>query len=180
MSTSPPTLAVGSPSFAIFSLRWFAMPVEYREARLEDAEPVARLLLELGYDGDPLVVRRRVERIIALSDQVVFVAIERPHGVVGMIHADVQITLLRPPWAEVCTLVVTAAQRKGGIGRGLIERVQGWALRRGVDDVVIRMQRHRKAAHLFLGQMGYTVTKEQRVYERDLASPLNENPTKSD
>jgi hypothetical protein len=28
--------------------------------------------------------------------------------------------------------------------------------------------------------MGYTVTKEQRVYERDLASPLNENPTKSD
>lgn len=157
------------------------MPVEYREARLEDADPLARLLLELGYDGDAVVVRRRLERILGLSDHVTFVAIERPHGLVGMIHAGVEVTLIRRPWAEILGLVVTGAQRKASIGRGLVERVQGWALRRGIDDVVIRMQRHRKAAHLFFGQMGYSVTKEQRVYERDLASPLKVgHPTKSD
>jgi N-acetylglutamate synthase-like GNAT family acetyltransferase len=157
------------------------MPVEYREARLEDAEPISRLLLELGYDGDDVVVRRRLERILGLSDNVVFVAVERPHGVVGMIHAAVQVTMVNRPWAEIGGLVVTGAQRKAGIGRGLVERVQGWAMRRGIDDVVVRMQRHRKAAHLFLGQMGYSVTKEQRVYERDLASPLKVgHPTKSD
>jgi GNAT superfamily N-acetyltransferase len=98
-----------------------------------------------------------------------------------MIHAGVEVTLIRRPWAEILTLVVTGAQRKASIGRGLVERVQGWALRRGIDDVVVRMQRHRKAAHLFFGQMGYSVTKEQRVYERDLASPLKVgHPTKSD
>lgn len=157
------------------------MPVEYREARLEDADTLSRLLLELGYDGDALTVRRRLERILGLTDHVVFVAIERPHGVVGMIHADVQITLVRRPWAEVCSLVVTGAQRQSGVGRGLLERVQGWALKRGVDDVLVRMQKHRKAAHTFLGQLGYTVTKEQRVYERDLASPLRlGHDTKSD
>ena len=158
-----------------------AMPVEYREARLDDAEPMARLLLELGYEGDQLVIRRRLERILGLSDQIVYVAIERPHGVVGMIHAGVQVTLVRRPNAELYALVVTGAQRKSGVGRGLLERVQGWALKRGIDDVIVRMQRHRKAAHLFLGQMGYTVTKDQRVYERDLGSPLRSgHPTKSD
>lgn len=158
------------------------MPVQIREAQLEDAPGVCRMLLELGHDGEEALVRRRLERVLGTTDHVVFLAVERPHGVVGMLHASVMIGLQDPPRVEVHALVVASAHRGAGTGRALLERLHNWALRRGIDDVATRFQRHRKVGHLFFGKMGYSVATEQRVYTRDLAGPLrnHEDPTAMD
>ena len=147
------------------------MSADVREAQLEDTPIICRMLLELGYDGDEPLVRRRLERVLGSSDHVVFLASERPHGVVGMLHASVYVGLLGRPRVDVNALVVTGPNREAGVGRALLERVHNWALRRGIDDVCAQFKRHRKAGHQFFGKLGYTVVAEQRVYQRDLASP---------
>ena len=152
------------------------MAVEYREAQLQDAQQVARLLDELGYKDNETAVRRRIERVLGLTDHVIMVAIERPHGVQGIVHAEVLVTLMARPRATVHALAVTADARQAGIGRELLERVHGWALRRGIDDVQISMQRTRKEAHGLLMKLGYSVNREHLVYERDLAVPADADP----
>jgi GNAT superfamily N-acetyltransferase len=150
------------------------MPIQVREAQLEDTPDVCRMLLELGYDGEEALVRRRLERVIGTTDHAVFLAHERPHGVVGMLHASVSISLLHRPRVDVHVVVVASSHRCAGTGRALLERVHNWALRRGIDDVCTQFQRHRKPAHLFYGKLGYSVVSEQRHYQRDLASPLRD------
>jgi len=158
------------------------MALQVREAQLDDAPGVSRMLLELGYDGEDAIVRRRLERVLGTTDHAVFLAIERPHGVIGMVHASVMIGLLQPPHVEVHALVVGSAHRQVGTGRALLERLHNWALRRGVDDVATHMQRHRKAGHMFFGKLGYSVSAEHREYSRDLAGPLRDakDPTAMD
>ena len=148
------------------------MTVEVREAQLEDSPAVTRMLLELGYDAEEQLVRRRLERVLGTTDHAVFIATERPHGMVGVMHAFVSVTLLHRPHVEIGALVVASSHRQSGAGRSLLERVHNWALRRGIDDVAIRFKRHRKAGHAFFGKLGYTVVAEHRVYQRDLASPM--------
>lgn len=158
------------------------MPVQVREAQLEDAAEICRMLLELGHDGEEALVRRRLERVLGTTDHVVLVAVERPHGVVGMLHASVTVSLQVRPRVDVQLLVVASAHRGGGTGRALLERLHNWALRRGIDDVAARFRRHRKTGHLFYGKLGYSVSAEHRVYTRDLAGPLrnHEDPTAMD
>lgn len=158
------------------------MPTQVREAQLEDAAEICRMLLELGHDGEEAIVRRRLERVLGTTDHVVLVAVERPHGVVGMLHASVTLSLQSRPRVDVQLLVVASAHRSQGTGRALLERLHNWALRRGIDDVAARFRRHRKTGHLFYGKLGYSVSAEHRVYTRDLAGPLrnHEDPTAMD
>lgn len=150
------------------------MPVQVREAQLEDTPDICRLLLQLGHDGDEALVRRRLERALGTTDHVVLLAHERPHGAVGMLHASTAISLQHRPRVDVHVLVVASAHRESGAGRALLERLHNWALRRGIDDVTAAFARHRKMGHLFFGKLGYSVLGEHRVYKRDLASPLRD------
>jgi GNAT superfamily N-acetyltransferase len=136
------------------------MPVQVREAQLEDAAEICRMLLELGHDGEEALVRRRLERVLGTTDHVVLVAVERPHGIVGMLHASVAVSLQVRPRVDVQLLVVASAHRGQGTGRALLERLHNWALRRGIDDVAARFRRHRKIGHLFYGKLGYSVNHE--------------------
>lgn len=145
------------------------MPSDIREAQLTDVPELVKLVHELGHEGDEATLRRRLDRVLHASEHVVFVSESRPHGLVGMVHASVVATLLGWPHCEIEALVVTTSHRGLGLGRGLLERVHGWALRRGLDEVILRASRHRKAAHRLLGKLGYTMREEQRVFIRNLA-----------
>jgi len=147
------------------------MPLEIREAQLTDAAAIAPLLLELGHAGDETAVRRQLERVLKSNQHVVFLAEESPHGVLGLLHAGIALSLVSRPYCEVGAFIVATPHREMGIGRTLLEHLHAWSLRRGVDDVVIRASRSRKAAHRFCGQMGYTMHEEQRLFTRDLAGP---------
>lgn len=148
------------------------MALDIREASLTDTAGICKLLLEFGYDCEEALVRRRLDRILGLTDHVVYAAIEKPHGLVGFAHAGVVVTLLDRPFAELGALVVGKEHRRGGIGAELLDHLHDWALRRGIDDVVVRAQNHRKAAGHFFLAMGYSLVKEQKVYRRDLAGPF--------
>jgi GNAT superfamily N-acetyltransferase len=147
------------------------MPLELRPATLADTPALVRLMLELGYDTDEPTLRRRLGRVLALGDHAVFVGIEAPHGIVGLIHVGAQVTLLERPYAEIGALVVAGVHRRSGVGRLLMERAHDWAARRGLQNTVVRAQPHRKAAHAFYRSLGYTVTKQHSILQRELGAP---------
>lgn len=157
------------------------MPLEIREAHLSDATAIARLMLELGCDDDESAMRRHLDRVLRSNQNIVFVAEEAPHGLLGVVHAQIVLSLAHAPRCAVESLVVTTDHRENGIGRALLERVHGWSLRRGVDEVHLATARSRKAAHRFLGKLGYTMLEEQRLFVRDLAHPSGpDDPTTGD
>ena len=157
------------------------MPLELRHASIDDAPDLIRLMLELGYDTDDASIRRRLGRVLAMTDHVVFVANEQPHGLVGCIHLSVAVTLVARPFAEIAALVVTGAHRRQGVGRALLQRAQRWATGRGLLDLVADAQVHRKTAGDFYRALGFRPLKEQRVFVRELDAPHPvEQPTAMD
>ncbi len=149
---------------------------QVRRAVPDDVQSIARLLLELGYEGTEPQIRRRLDRVLRHPDHVVLVGVEPPHGVVGLLHACVQIPLTEPPFVWVMALVVSSAHRRTGVGRMVIDRLHSWASRRGVENILAPFATHREEAQRFFKGLGYQLEKTQRVFRRSLGEPFQQGP----
>ena len=54
------------------------------------------------------------------------------------------------------------------IGRGLIERCEGWARSRGLNRIAVRWREAREDAHRFYANVGYGIEKIQRLFGKRL------------
>ena len=151
------------------------MTLETRRATLDDAGPMARLALELGYDCDDPAMRRRLLAIRSEADHAIFVGALAGGMVVGFIHMELRRGLLSDPFAEIASFVVSSQHRGIGIGRALLERGHDWADQLGIDHVRVRTQPHRRDAVAFYERNGYERVKEQRVLAR-IKSPKVQPP----
>jgi GNAT superfamily N-acetyltransferase len=157
------------------------MPLELRRASIDDTPDLVRLVLELGHDADDASMRRRLGRVLALGDHVVFVANEPPYGTVGVMHVAVSVTLLARPFAEIHALIVNREHRRQGVGQALIERCMRWATNRGLLDVMTRAQIHRRDASHFYRAQGFAHRQDARVFVCALDAPhAAEHPTAMD
>jgi len=147
-----------------------------RTAARDDAETVARLMFELGYECDVDRMRRRLERLDAAPEHMVWVAIEDGE-VIACAHARLGLALTDAPAVELAALIVARSARKGGIGRALVQTVEQWAASRGVYRVVVRSQTHRAEARAFYLKLGYTASKEQTVFVREPREHRPAGPT---
>jgi GNAT superfamily N-acetyltransferase len=68
--------------------------------------------------------------------------------------------------------VVTAARRRGGLGRGLLEAVEGWARARSLDVLRLRVNKKRRGARAFYERLGFQRTKEQLQYTKLLSATV--------
>src|SRR5207249_10876972 len=71
---------------------------------------------------------------------------------------------------EILGLVVSSTARRTGIARLLIEEVERWAKKIGVEVVSVRSNTKRAEAHLFYPAMGYKQIKTQAVYEKRIGA----------
>lgn len=101
-----------------------------RKAKLSDATRLAGLSDILGYPVEVHLMRHRLESILPKGDHAVFVAKVPANLVVGWVHAAEQNILEAGRSCEILGLVVAANQRRLGIGRRLVERVERWAVER--------------------------------------------------
>jgi N-acetylglutamate synthase-like GNAT family acetyltransferase len=139
-----------------------------RKANAGDADRLAELSGVLGYPVEPGVVSRRLERLLAKPDHVVFVAEALPGLVAGWVHAAEHDILEVGSFCEILGLVVAADNRGEGTGRRLVEAVESWARQRGLEHVSVRSNITRLESHPFYERAGYTGVKTQHAYRKCL------------
>lgn len=138
-----------------------------REAALPDAEALAALCGQLGYLASAADVRQRLATGTGGIERAVTLACEGGR-VVGWVEVQVACTIESGSWAEITGLVVDRACRRRGVGAGLVRWVKEWAQEHGQKRLRVRSNVARPEAPAFYESLGFTQTKQQRVFDSPL------------
>jgi GNAT superfamily N-acetyltransferase len=139
-----------------------------RLARPSDAEDVARLTEQLGYDVETSKLSARLSGILRREDQRFLVA-ELEGRSVGWLHAAVWEFIESEAFVVIAGLVVDRSHRRCGIGRRLMEQAETWAAEQGCPIVRLWSSSGRTHAHRFYERLGYTNIKTQYAFAKALA-----------
>lgn len=146
------------------------MPIQIRQAGMSDSISLARLCNQLGYPISVQDLAGNMRIILCDSEQQLWVA-DLNGRVEGWLHAAIRFTMEAPPYAEIMGLIVDENHRGKGIGKILTESAIHWARARGVHKLRVKTNTIRKDAHQFYEKLGFTQTKEQKVYDYNYYIP---------
>jgi GNAT superfamily N-acetyltransferase len=129
-----------------------------REAKTTDAADLARLVSQLGYPSTEQDMAERLEALAGQPEYVLFVA-EESGRIVGLVGAFLGYALeFNGPWGRLMGLVVDEPFRGRGIGRRLMERIEGWLRDHGATRLTLTSGKQRAEAHRFYRRLGYEET----------------------
>jgi GNAT superfamily N-acetyltransferase len=140
-----------------------------RRVKLGDAEAVAVLSGQLGYEASPEELRQRIAKLADCEDnQAVFVACMTGEDarLVGWIDVAITYHLQSAPFVLIGGLVVQDGLRGLGIGRQLCEEAEAWTRTKGISRVRVTSRSTRADAHRFYLRDGYTEIKTSKVFEK--------------
>ena len=143
------------------------LPISVRTVRTSDADAVAGLTEQLGYDVAPPVVRERLARILERGDQRFLIA-EDAGRPVGWLHAAVAEFVEADPFVVIAGLVVDRDCRGRGIGRMLMRHAEQWAREQQCSIVRLWSSAGRVSAHRFYEHLGYIHIKTQHAFAKSL------------
>ena len=143
-------------------------PLTLRAMADADLSRVAELSDLLGYPIDLAALRENVARVRDLPDHGLFVAADPDLGIVGWTHVRTVHTVDSGSYAEISSLIVDSTCRRRGVGRALVEAVEGWARDRGFDQLRVRSNVVRPESHRFYPGVGLEHQKTQHVYGKRL------------
>jgi GNAT superfamily N-acetyltransferase len=137
-----------------------------RRARPDDAEPIAALMKQLGYDVPTPAVTERLQRLGERREVFVATDGERVVGWAGL--------LIDEPFVEgfgafLEGFVVDEAARSRGIGAALLEAVEARARERGCTEIRVQSNVLRERAHSFYERNGYLKVKAQYQLRKPLS-----------
>ena len=141
--------------------------VRIRPIRNEDAEAVADLAAQLGYQRTPDQVRAWIAGLPSRQGQAGFVAVFAEE-VAGWIDVSLEHHLQSEPYGLIGGLVVRDGMRNLGIGRKLCEHAERWVSAQGVAKMRVTSRSTRDAAHRFYLRDGYQQVKVSLVFEKKL------------
>jgi ribosomal protein S18 acetylase RimI-like enzyme len=141
--------------------------VAIRKASVDDSEPIARLVGELGYPTSTSQMRRRLETILDDNHYQTFVACADGHvlGFVGTrsgpLYED------DGCYGQIMALAVAPSRQRRGVGRMLMQVAESALIERGVRVLVVNSGNQRSDAHAFYERCGYSFT--GRRYKKSFA-----------
>lgn len=135
-----------------------------REMKIDDAEQIASLSFQLGYESTIAIVTERLNRVLGHNDHCVFV-VEDGNRIVGWIHGFRALRVESDPFVEIGGLVVDEQYRRKGVGRELVGKVRKWAIHGDIKKLRVRCNVNRKETHEFYKKLGFVETKEQKVFD---------------
>jgi GNAT superfamily N-acetyltransferase len=155
--------------------------VTIRAASRGDAEAIARLSGELGYEVSAEVIARRLGAVTGSGPDLVLVAVrmggERSNSsrqsqaqneeVVGWLQAHAAHILESGFRVEITGMVVSPETRRHGVGRLLLTEAERWAREKGAGAIVVRSNTQRVESHLFYPALGFRESKRQVVYRKN-------------
>jgi GNAT superfamily N-acetyltransferase len=141
--------------------------ISVRDARADDAVPMADLCAQLGYPSSPERVRERFARL-AGDDNVRTLVATDADAVIGLATVHVRFTINHDtPIGQLTMLVVDERNRTHGVGRALVETAERWARERGCKRFVVTTALRRADAHAFYERLEYKHT--GRRYGKDFS-----------
>ena len=147
----------------------FILSLMIRRASLADSAAMASLAIELGYPCTPEEMSSRLEAMLGDDDHAALVA-EREGHVVAWIHVVFVFSFESDAFCEIRGLVVTERLRGGGVGARMVEAAEEWARAKGVKKIRVRSNVVRERTHAFYERLGYSVTKSQKVFDKEVRS----------
>jgi GNAT superfamily N-acetyltransferase len=158
--------ARGAPALdtSLYTVAMKAQTPRVRVATPADAEALADLSTQLGYQSSAAQVRDRL-RLLEDPERTLLV-VEDGGSLAGFIDVHVQRTVEEEPYGEVGGLAVADGHRASGLGSTLLQAAAAWSRDRGLAHLWIRANLARgAAAHGFYEHVGCLTVKDQRVYE---------------
>lgn len=137
-------------------------------ARPEQADDLAALMLQLGYQVDATTLAERLRRRGERRE--VFVALLNER-VVGWTAVSTDEPFVEGFGAELEGLVVDETTRSAGIGTALLEAAEAWARERGCLEMRVKSNVIRERAHAFYECQGYATIKKQYNFHKPLRTP---------
>ncbi|GHA79821.1 GNAT family N-acetyltransferase [Pontibacter akesuensis] len=141
------------------------MNITVRNAAPIDANAICSLSKQLGYEATVSETAARLKVLADSKTDAVFVAVS-DDLVVGWVHAFYATRLESAAFVEIGGLVVDANIRGAGTGKLLVQNAIAWAQTHNVRNVRVRTNTLRLETHQFYQKIGFTQTKEQKVYDR--------------
>lgn len=144
------------------------MQIFIREAQSADAESIAGLSQQLGYNMSVADTSMNLETIRQSGNDIAHVAVHDDR-IVGWIHVFLAVRLESACFCEIGGLVVHKQYRRMGIGNRLINHVQYWCISKQASMLRVRSNVKRVEAHQFYVRSGFEELKEQKVFEKNLS-----------
>ena len=127
-----------------------------RAAEAADAEALADLMTQLGYETRTSEMQMRMEAILSNKNYATFVAVNEGK-ICGMIGTFTCYTYEHnSPSARILALVVLEEMRGRGVGQALIAAAERDLAQRNIRRVAVDARFERKEAHEFYEKLGYT------------------------
>ena len=99
------------------------------------------------------------------SDSAVLVAENGPGRIIGCVHVLIDRRLAEGRRGEITSIVVDERARSRGTGALLVRAAAAWLQRRDIERLRIRCNARRQRAHRFYEQLGFQLTKQQKVFD---------------
>jgi GNAT superfamily N-acetyltransferase len=145
------------------------MSMRIRKAEAADSKELADLACQLGYPVDEAKVLRGIQKIAESDGEAVLVAADEDNKVIAWTSLRIVETFYSRPTVEISGLVVDEDRRGQGIGKRLMAEAEAWARAAGHTRLRLRVNMTRKDALSFYERLGFGKTKEQSVYEKEVA-----------
>lgn len=136
-----------------------------RRAEPADVEGLVRLLgvlfgLEADFRPDAARQRRGLEALLAAPMTSLVLVAERGGAVVGMVTGQLLVSTAEGgPSALVEDLVLDEGARGAGLGRALLDAVEGWARARGATRLQLLVDQENGPALGFYRRLGWQATR---------------------
>ncbi len=148
--------------------------IKTRKADLKDVKTIAGLCSSLGYPSSEPEIRQRLIPLLTVDDHTVLVACLTDGTVVGWIHVFTTLRVESGPFVEIGGFIISEQHQRQGIGKRLLTAAETWAVEQKADRLRVRSRIEREGAKKFYKQMGFHVSKEQRVFDK----PLNQKDSR--
>jgi GNAT superfamily N-acetyltransferase len=144
-----------------------ASQLTIRPMHPQDAEAVAELTAELGYDRTAGQIRGWLSAHANGPQQAAFVA-ELDGELAGWIEVSLEWRLQSDIFGLIGGLVVRERFRGAAIGKRLCERAEAWTREHGAAKIRVTSRSTRESAHRFYLRNAYQQTKISMVFEKAL------------
>ena len=118
---------------------------------------------EFGYEYPVDKTTQRIGEIIGKSSDRIYVVCE-DEFVVGYVHASNYEGTYFDPQKNILAIAVDSTYQGKGLGRMLLDAVEGWAKEENCAGVRLVSGLNREEAHMFYEHCGYKLRKVQKNY----------------